>query len=629
MEYSDYSPGFANIAEWKAKRQLCRTDLKYLCWVLGYKDVQDKVHGKMLHNVQHFAGGEDHSEPATVGNAYLKKYRSPVVLPRVEDILKGYEPYIPNLWDLPGVRSYQNMIPRGCLKSTVITCAHVLQWIINYPNIRILLFSHTDGSAKQFLTRIGNHFISTLEFRQLFPEHVPWGKGAASFSITERFNTLARTDFSEKEKTLQYLTVDSAKSSSHFECVFIDDAVDEENVKTPERIETVKRSIAALEPLVDKRESEDGGQRGWTYFTGTFYDSSDAGFQLYEEEHNKIGPKQYEQLMAMPDHERIAAEKRIIAQGYKPKPKQWSINVQSAAPNWPNGPFLWPERYGYKVLKAIEDDPLAGPASLAAQYLMNPVPPGSGLIEKQEQINFIPRQVINGLYARLQLDAIIDLAGMNPQGQRSSSNDYTVLTVAGFGTDGHIYIPEMHHGRMTEAQLIDLMYAVYARHPRIRRFKMPEDLLGQVIMPTLKREREKRGWIPVVGMKIDNQQSKKHKIKGLQPFFAGGMIHFADDLPCRTNIILEITRFPRYSHDDILDTIHGAIFNSDGTVVSDLMGAPKEPMDASIAGKMQLKNPDGTVTFIERPVNAQPFNFNKVFGLDEDSGLDSGLIGGW
>jgi predicted phage terminase large subunit-like protein len=493
------------------------------------------------------------------------------------------------------------------------------------------LFSHTETAVKDFLKQIKDHFTQNTDFRRLFPEHVPWGKGIDNFGTTEVLDTKARTSFSAKEHTIKTMTVDSAKSSAHYEAVFIDDAIDETNAKIPERIEAVKQSLAALEPLVDKRESAEGGQRGWTYFTGTPYDNSDAGWTIYEEEEAKIGPAVYEEIMAMNETEKELAVKQVISEGFRFAPKQWACNVQSAAPNWPNGPFLWPERYGYKVLKAIEDNPMAGIFALSAQYLMNPVPSGSGLVDKKEQIVWTPRQRMNEIYPRLyqSMYAALDLAGMNPETKNSQSNDYTVLTVGGFGTDGHLYIPEMHHGRPTMKELIDLMYAVYRRHPRIRYFKVPEDLLGQVLMPELKRAREQRGWLPVLGMPIDNRQSKKHKIKGLQPLFAQGIIHFVDDIPCRTNVVLEVTRFPRYAHDDILDTLHELITNPDGSIVSELMGAPKEALDGSMSNRIALKNPDGTTSYIERPANAEPFKFNKVFGLGEENEVPSGFMGGW
>jgi hypothetical protein len=110
--------------------------------------------------------------------------------------------------------------------------------------------------------------------------------------------------------------------------------------------------------------------------------------------------------------------------------------MRSAAPNYPDGPYLWPGRIGPKALKEVEEDANRGPAILAAQYLMNPIPPGSGLIESKDEIIWTPRKVMNELYARLSLYAAVDLAGMDTSKSKSADNDYSVITVGGFGTDG-------------------------------------------------------------------------------------------------------------------------------------------------------------------------------------------------
>jgi predicted phage terminase large subunit-like protein len=532
------------LEQWKAARQACRTNLYYLCQVLGYTDVQPKVHGPLVANLQSFPGGVDGFDQKVIGN--LKANQT--ALPTMKVIRESYQPTVSDLWGLQGPRQRLNMIPRGHLKTTVATVAHSIQWIINYPNVRILLFTHSDGKAKDFLGMIKNHFIQNETFRYLFPEHVPWGKKVNDFGNQEKFDTLARTKWIDKESTVQFLTIDSAKAGGHFDVVKADDVVDETNVITVDRIASVKKAFAALEPLVDKRESDDGGQKGWLDLTGTFYDFSDLNYSTCESEKEK------------PEEARI-----------------WALNVQSAAPNYPDGPYLWPERFGLKILKAIEDDPTAGPAVLAAQYLMNPIPPGSGLIETADEIIWTPRRVMNELYARLSLHVAVDCAGMDTGSKSKSDNDYTCMTLGGFGTDGHVYVPEILHGRFSPEQVINFMFDLYKRHPRIVLFKIEKEAHARVLLKFLKAEEAKRNvWLPIMEIQRDNQQSKQQKIRGLQPWFKRGMIHFADDLPCKTAIINEIMRFPKFNHDDILDTLCDLMASRDGGVTAEVMGDRRE-----------------------------------------------------
>jgi len=113
------------------------------------------------------------------------------------------------------------------------------------------------------------------------------------------------------------------------------------------------------------------------------------------------------------------------------------------------------------------------------------------------------------------------------------------------------------------------------------------------LLPFLKREMEKRQrFIPIAEIRRDNRTSKQQRIKGLQPWFQSGHIKFQDGQPHKLAIIDEIMRFPKYSHDDILDTIADAMQNREGGVISDVLPMahngnipqdPNRPIPAEIA----------------------------------------------
>lgn len=837
-----------DLEKWKFRRQRCRTDLFYLCKVLGYVDVNPKVHGQLVDNLQKFKGGIDHVEEKRVANV------TGIALPSAKAIIEGYKPAC-DLWDLEGPRRRLNMIPRGHLKTTVVTFAHTIQWIINYPNVRILLSTHTDGAAKQFINELRKHFTNSDDFRLLFPEHVPHGKGVNDFGNQEHFDTCARTLW-RKEHTVQFVTVGSSIASVHFEVTKHDDIVDKENVRTPEQIQVVKDHLGMCGPLVETHAHPVRGEMdGWVDLTGTFYDYClvagtrilmsdfthkpieqvaegdmvigwetrkhgrryirparvthtgkhtampvnryifESGMSVtstedhrwwagkcwnkgpYAEEYRKIGMgshraravrrllfpieksesrdagwlagffdgegttrknKRYSsgqisicqsmhnpglierarevlaqfgiefhecwwspskrggkphwhdrcnftlnggwrgryKFLALIDPERkkkiieglyanlqtsedklVAVEPagaedvyffgtetgNYIAEGLCSKNSDvnysiyeiesdkalekriWSLNVQSAAPNWPEGPYLWPERCGYKKLKSIEDDPAEGPGVLSSQYLLNPTPKGSGLVEDESEIVWTPRKVMNELYARFVLNVTVDLAGMDVNAKRTADNDFTVLNLSGFGTDGHIYVLELIHGKPTPHQVIEHMFDLYKRHPRIQSFKIPKDHFTRVLLPFLKAEEVKRGiWLPIMEISISNQTSKKQKIKGLQPWFQRGMIHWADDLPCKQWIRWEILKFPKFAHDDILDTTFDQMESRDGGITSDVMASGR-PEIGPQRKVMEIGAPDGTkqVIAVDVPIH----QVTREFLFQEESGTFDDITG--
>src|SRR5580765_3828370 len=112
-----------NAAEYKAERHRARTDLIWFCYyVLNYPDVRRSIHGRIAENLQQFKGGEDRIEDRRDGKFQL--------------IPKDYKPYC-DMWDLEGPRERIILIPRNHMKTYIANIAHTLQWIINYPNVRI------------------------------------------------------------------------------------------------------------------------------------------------------------------------------------------------------------------------------------------------------------------------------------------------------------------------------------------------------------------------------------------------------------------------------------------------------------------------------------------------------------
>ena len=97
-----------DLDTWKRRRQRCRTDLIFLCKVLGYEDVNTRVHGRLIANLQAFKGGVDRVEEKKISGV------TGIALPSAKAIVEGYEPFC-DLWDLEGPRRRLNMIPRGHL----------------------------------------------------------------------------------------------------------------------------------------------------------------------------------------------------------------------------------------------------------------------------------------------------------------------------------------------------------------------------------------------------------------------------------------------------------------------------------------------------------------------------------
>ena len=505
------------VAQWRKDRQRARTDLLWLCnEVLQYKDVEAAVHGPIIELLQKFKGGIDDD--------------------------KGYRPAV-DVWELEGPRKRLFLDPRGHLKTTVITISHTIQWIINYPDIRVLLSMATGDQVTKVMSEVLNHFRFNENFRWLFPDFCPAAKSAKDFGNMESFTVPNRKRKWLKEPTVSSCSVGRVVAGGHYEVLKNSDLVDKENVKTPNQIREVTEHFKYLNPLLER-----GGQPpqpGWMDVEGTRYDFSDLYGWIKDTD-----------------------EKR--------KEREWQISERAAIMD---GKILWPTRFSLKDLKSIEED---DEYIFACQYLQNPVPIGSGLCTRDE-IQWKPRKVMRAIPMHYHMT--IDLAGMDP----SSNGDYTVLNVHGFDTDGRMNVVEILADRLDPFNVIELIFAQCKAFPQIQDIKIEREAHSRVLLPFLKREQEKKRQTesgfkylpPIIEIKRDNRTAKKQRIKGLQPWFKGRLISFAEEVTSKLETIQQICRFSDVStyHDDILDTLADAMQNRDGGVTSDVYPDVNEPYD--------------------------------------------------
>jgi len=66
------------------------------------------------------------------------------------------------------VRARLLLDPRGHFKTTIDIC-DTIQWLLCFPDIRILMMSGTLDLAKEILTIVRNHFMYNTRLRELFP----------------------------------------------------------------------------------------------------------------------------------------------------------------------------------------------------------------------------------------------------------------------------------------------------------------------------------------------------------------------------------------------------------------------------------------------------------------------------
>jgi predicted phage terminase large subunit-like protein len=434
--------------------------------------------------------------------------------------------------------------------------------------------SATSDLVEGFLKNIKKFFTENQTFREVFPDFVPDAKGIKDFGNTQQFTVPCRQN-NRKESTLCVMTVGKPMTGFHFDVIKPDDVVYPENCRTKESIQSVNSTMGNLTPLLTT--AKDGsGKVGWIEMAGTRYDFSDY-YGLIQK-----------------------AEKNRAELG---EPSLWKVICRPAIYE-ENGErkALWPKGMPLKKLDEIRSKPEVGSANFNAQYLMQPLADGQGLAT-EEDIKFVPRvELDNHILPRSNQYITVDLGGLSENARKNiGDSDYTVINHHGW-CGGKLYINRIVRGRFTPFEIIDHIFKLLQQYPRTRSVKVEEEAHARVLLPYLKKAAaEREVHVPILGIKRDNQTSKENRIRGLQPFFEADMIRFADDLPKVTRLALidEVQYFPKFAHDDILDTCADATQERDGKVVYDMV-----PQQAVIEKPGFIKNPDGTITWFAAPLQS-------------------------
>lgn len=136
--------------------------------------------------------------------------------------------------------------PRGGMKSTIDVVDSV-QWILNFPEVRILYLTGDDDLAVGFVDETKSHFVEKRDEPSLmnlfFPEFcVQESKMGNEFEFT--CPVWAEKQIIRKEPTVQAASITSSLSGRHYEVVKADDAITNRNTENEEQCRKIAKKIS-------------------------------------------------------------------------------------------------------------------------------------------------------------------------------------------------------------------------------------------------------------------------------------------------------------------------------------------------------------------------------------------------
>lgn len=459
----------------------CRYDLYFLCkYVLGYDIVEEDVHGDLCAYVDALLPNhlEDYFPPETkVGTG-------------LEDAFN------------PKNRNLMILMPRGTLKTSIVTIGFTLQVLLNEPNARVLLDTETSAKAKAFLSEIKGHLEKNEIYRIYFhaihgvyPDGVSTKRNKDLLWTNNEIVVASRTR-PLKEPSVMGSGVDKAINGLHFDYIISDDLHSEKNVTNKEQIQQVIDHWKLNYSLLDPGKV--------MIVIGTRWDYNDVYQEILDKHRD-----------------------------------DYNIMIRRAIKD--DGTAFYPTRLPLEELSKIKEK--MGASHFSNQYMNEPV--------SEEDATFKRSDIIYKDWALVK-DMPINWYLLVDPSFEGPYSDYAGIIVVGMDFQKQLYVRHILRKKLNFAEIIDAVFDLNTQYrPKIIAMK----IVGQAksLMYEMNNEQRRRGtWLPIRELR-DNKHSKEDRIKALAPVYN---FHHAFHIKGATQLDeleYEMLHFPRAKHDDILD----------------------------------------------------------------------------
>lgn len=419
------------------------------------------------------------------------------------------------------------LYPRGAFKSTidVIDC---VQWIINFPDVRILILAAATNLATSFIGELKNYFAATegaplTIFQSVFPAWVldPNDEGPA-----DEFVCPCRTKGDEKKKdaTAWSASILSNLPGWHCDVMKSDDTVNDKNADTPQLIQKVNDKVDYAESLVDPG--------GYKDLLGTPYAPAD----LYTHTAQTAEPGELKVV-------------KVPAKWLKPDAVRKDPKTLTQD-DW----FLLFE-YDKTGRKRLTFDFLRkkerkNRAIFNSQYMLDP----SGI----KKVSFPQELLLQRTIDRSQLpEQLVYYVVWDFAYSKNKKSDYSVGAVVGLDADGRAYIIELFRDRYLESDLaMEVARANHTYHPHL--IPIENSNGAQFLETSIRRYAEDMGdrYIHLDFFKVDNAIGAKGlRVGSLEPLLREGRLFFLNTISCLEDLYQEFREFGSSTHDDIPDAI--------------------------------------------------------------------------
>ena len=473
----------SKLDRWELARQRCRTDHFYLAKVLGFDRFFPDVHKPLF-------------------DLFVKK-----------DHTKSMD-------ELDAIRDILALWPRGHQKS-IAKVVDRTQWIINYPDIRILALSGRQDVVNTIISVTRQGFETPgNDFSRLFPEFCGTNLGNAfSFTVPCRKGNY-------REPTLSASTLNSVKTGLHYNLIEPDDLVHEKNIGTLDQIKKVIGQFDDLTPLIAGEEGR------FRELIGTRWHYDD----LYGEIITRNTKNPTWKINVKPCWWKTSAGKLQLLYPARPGVGRDKGTLSDGSP----------KLVGFTVeqLLAIQRE---NPQKFAYQYLNCP-------IVGETQV-FTDELMAAALSPDLpELGPAVSF--WDTASSTSRHSDESAGVTGALDANGHVWITDFVAGKLNPFELTQQIVLQTLKH-RPSQVYIEGANGSSLLSPALDMIAKQQNInIPLQFTKTSKAGgAKDNRIVSLQAVLKAGRLHFWSGIPNLQETLLAFTRYPKGKHDDRPDVI--------------------------------------------------------------------------
>lgn len=421
------------------------------------------------------------------------------------------------------------LAPRSYIKSTIITIAGTIWYLLNNPEHCVLIVSSRERNAQKFLLEIAQHFRANKTLRLLFPLHCPQ---KTSQDPTREKLIIPCRQKPRREASVEVTGVEASLAGRHYEVIVCDDIVHERNVPpwaSEQTLENVWEGYRSLRSLL--RHGVVDGVVPHVRLVGTRWHDGDV----------------YGRITADPDLAEMSEMYVCEPYGnswYSPEGKTWFDRTQLSSRE--DG-VLWESSFPEYYLKKWERH--MGSYMWACNMSNDPLPPDSATKFDSEWFHEFDMEDYKNIRNELNVAITIDPAFQ----ESSKSSDRTAIAVTGIHTSGAVYVLAVDAGKHTPSQIVDIAVALWEMWPDCLWVGVECDSGGRAIYNDLRDHCRWNGLdIPVRDLWTEGQR-KDARVARLHARVQRCGLYYHKGI--RMDYIDEILRYPVGRWRDVPDCI--------------------------------------------------------------------------